>query len=581
MSSAESVSVALTIHQRFAEQLARTPDAVAVAAGETRLTYRELDDRASRLAGRLHELGVTWEDRVSVLMERSADLIVALLGILKAGACYLPLHSAYPIERMRRIVETAGASVLLADRSTQAKGVPEHQHVVLVDEPVEAEPMTVEAHPDGLAYVIFTSGSTGQPKGVAVTHRNVLALIGDPVLAGGAHERVPMLAPYAFDVSTFEVWVPLLHGGCVVVPPPGDLDVATIERVITGCGATAVHLTAGLFRVVADEAPHCLADVREVLTGGDVVSPQAVARVLAACPDLTVHAMYGPTESTLFATRATITAPYTPAATVPIGRPLDRVTARVLDADLHPVEPGATGELYLAGEQLARGYLGRPDLTEERFVDDPFDGGRMYRTGDLARWTDDGQLDFAGRVDDQVKIRGYRVEPAEIAAVAATHDGVHDVAVVARTDEAGNRLVAYVVGPDVDTGALRTHLVAALPDYMVPAAVITLDALPLTANGKLDRDRLPEPPAEGTAYRAPRDEIERALCEVFAEVLGVPRVGIDDDFFELGGQSLLAMRLIRRTRAVLGVEPSITAVFDSPTPLDLAAELRETEQLAS
>jgi acyl-CoA synthetase (AMP-forming)/AMP-acid ligase II len=281
----------------------------------------------------------------------------------------------------------------------------------------------------------------------------------------------------------------------------------------------------------------------------------------------------------LFATRTTITAPYTPATTVPIGPGLDAVVARVLDADLRPVTPGEVGELYLAGTQLARGYLGRPDLTAERFVADPFaaDGSRMYRTGDLARWTEDGQLDFAGRVDEQVKIRGFRVEPAEVAAVAATFDGVTDVAVVARPDESGGAaLVAYAVTgeSEVDTEALRTHIAAALPEYMVPAAVVTVDSLPLTANGKLDRARLPEPPAGDTAYRAPRDETERALCEIFAEVLGAPRVGIDDDFFELGGQSLLAMRLIRRAKAVLGVEPSITAVFDSPTVAELAAELR-------
>ncbi|MGH3897301.1 MAG: non-ribosomal peptide synthetase [Pseudonocardiaceae bacterium] len=582
--------VSTSIQEHFAAQVSRTPEATAVSLGEDRLTYRELDRRADRLAQVLIRTGVRHEQPVAILMARSTDLVVAILATLKAGACYLPLHSAFPLDRMQWIVDTTRPPVLLADEAMRDRGLPDVDQVVLVDTAkadvksdtgeagtgtgrpgTPATELAVPGSPDQLAYVMFTSGSTGEPKGVAVTHRNVLDLTLDPCWDNHRHQRVLMVAPYAFDVSTYELWVPLLHGDHVVLVPPGELDAGLLRRTIREERITALHLTAGLFRVVAEEAPNCFAGVREVMTGGDVVAPHAVRRVLEECPDCVVRALYGPTETTLFATHTTLAAPYRAAATVPIGRPMTGMRAYLLDEALRPVPDGAVGEIYLAGTGVARGYVGAADLTAERFVADPFTsvGERMYRTGDLARWTPEGELDFMGRVDDQVKIRGYRVEPGEVENVVVRYPGIVHVAVV--PDDAGaaeRRLVAYVVsgGDELDLAALRNHVEQLLPDYMVPAAFVALDSLPLTANGKLDRAALPAAAADDApVYHAPSGPHEEILCEVFGDVLGVAKVGVDDNFFELGGQSIQAMRLLLIVESKLGVQLSIDALFDAPT----------------
>ncbi len=573
-----------SIQACFAAQVERTPDAVAVSSGNVRLTYRDLDEQANQLAHRLLGLGVGPEAPVAILMERSIEVVVAILASLKAGGCYLPLHGAYPIERMQWIIDQAGVPVLLADQVKQEQGLPKAGQVIVVDtdqelpeQPVKAP--DVEIEPDRLAYVMYTSGSTGQPKGVSITHRGVLSLAMDRCWDTRRHDRVPMVAPHAFDVSTYEIWVPLLHGGSVVLAPPGELEIDTLHRLIVEDGITGLHLTAGLFRVVTDEAPEFLAGVREIMTGGDVVSPTAVRRVLDACPNIVVRALYGPTESTLFTTQSTITAPYEQKASVPIGRAMDDVQVHVLDERLQPVPSGETGELYIAGARLARGYVGRADLTAERFVANPFggDGERMYRTGDLVRQSDDGLLEFMGRTDDQVKIRGFRVELAEVESVLMEHPGLSDVAVVPQELASGEKvLAAYVVtsSGDLDIGALRDHGLEAMPEYMVPAAFVALDTLPLTPNGKLDRKALPEPDLEAlTSSRPPRNAVEEELCGIFADVLGVGQVGIDDNFFELGGQSLLAMRLIRRIRSELSVTLSVDTLFDAPTVASLAEEI--------
>jgi amino acid adenylation domain-containing protein len=582
----------MNIHESFRAQVERTPDAVALAAGPQRLSYTELDQRASRLARHLIGLGVTAESPVAIAMERGPDLVVATLAVLKAGGCYLPLHGSHPLARKQWIVQQAGVRLLLADEASHGRGVPGTEQTVLTGAWPGAEPTGpaavtdpgVVADPDQLAYVMYTSGSTGEPKSVGVTHRNVLGLAGDGMWSTGRHERVLMVAPHAFSVSTYELWVPLLRGGTIVLAPEGNLDVATIGRLIAAEEISCVHLTAGLFRVMAEAAPEAFAGVREVLTGGDVVAPGAVQRVLDACPGTAVQAMYGASEVSLFAFRAPMTAPGGPRDRVPVGRPLDGIRHYILDERLAHVPDEVTGELYIAGDRLARGYLGRPDLTAESFVMDPFGGPgeRMYRTGDLVRRRADGRLDFAGRAGDQVKILGFRVEPAEVEAALSRYPGLAHVAVVTREMSPGDkRLVGYVVpGPgDFDMAALREYAQQTLPDYMVPNAFVALDTLPLTPNGKLDRRSLPEPDFQhADQYRAPVTPTEKAACELFADVLGVDRVGMNDNFFDLGGQSLLALRLVSRIRSELGVELPVRVLFDEATVAGLVKQIDQAER---
>lgn len=575
-----------SIQDQFAAQVARVPDAVAVSGGGVRLTYRQLDERANQLARRLAGLGVRPAEPVAVLLARSPELVVAILGVIKAGAVYMPLHSAYPLETMQRIMDNAGQPVLLADESARRAGLPASRQTVLVDSDTvqrglpTADP-GISARPEDLAYIIHTSGSQGPPRGVAVTHRGVLTVALDSCWDSGSHERVMMQAPHAFAASTYELWVPLLRGGRLVLAPPGRLDIGTLRRLVRDEQLTAVYLAAGLFRVVADEAPDCLATVGEVLTGGDVISPGAVQRVLAACPGITVRSTYGASEVTLFATAITITAPFRASSTVPVGRPMDNVDLHVLDERLRPVGAGQVGEVYIAGERLARGYFGRPGLTSERFVANPFAGvgTRMYRTGDLARWTADGLIDFVGRADHQVKIRGFRVEIAEVEAALASCPGIVEALVVARQAESGDQtLVGYVVGgPDVvDVTALREHAEKVLPDYMLPSAFVVLDSLPLTPNGKLDRQALPEPVfAHSSGHQTPGSLQQETLCSLFAKALGVAQVGVNDSFFDLGGQSLSGIRLISSINETLNVELTLDQLFDFPTVTELDRHLRE------
>ncbi|MGW3292321.1 non-ribosomal peptide synthetase, partial [Streptomyces sp. NPDC001002] len=372
-------------------------------------------------------------------------------------------------------------------------------------------------------------------------------------------------APHAFDASSYELWVPLLSGGTVVVAPTEAMDAAGLRSLITGHDLTHVHVTAGLGRVLAEQDPHCFSGVREVLTGGDVVPAGAVRRILAANPGVVVRHLYGPTEVTLCATQFAVDEESAVPDVLPIGRPLDNTRVFVLDGGLRPVPVGVTGELYVAGAGLARGYAGRPGLTAERFVACPFTPGRrMYRTGDLVRWTPDGQLLFVGRADEQVKIRGFRVEPGEVEALLAAHPGVAQAAVVVREDIPGDkRLLAYLV-PAEDTADLAesasAYVAERLPGYMVPSAIIELPSLPLTGNGKVDRAALPAPELTQISGRAPVTVQEELLCRAFAEVLGLPSVGVDDDFFALGGHSLLAVSLVEWLRQ-RGVSVSVRALF--------------------
>ncbi|MFD3758793.1 amino acid adenylation domain-containing protein [Streptomyces sp. NPDC058622] len=576
-----------SVQQRFAAQARLAPDTVAVTSGRDRLTFAELDRRANGLAHRLLELGVRPEEPVAVLMERSVDLAVAILGVLKAGGAYLPLHSGNPSARNWLTISQAGVRVMLADEAMRGRGLPSHDGLTVLDPAApaataESDP-GVESRADQLAYVIYTSGSTGTPKGVAVTHRDVLALVDDGLWDGGAHQRVLMLAPYAFDVSTYELWVPLLRGGQLVMAPP-DIDVDTLRNLVRQERITGLQLTAGLFRVVADEAPDGFAGVREVMTGGDVVSPTAVGRVLDACPGTVVRAMYGPTETTLFATHHPMTE--RPAGDVPLGRALDGMRVYVLDDKLEPPPAGEAGELYISGAGVARGYLGRADLTAERFVADPFGapGTRMYRTGDLGRRNEQGELEFLGRVGNQVKIRGFRVELGEVeTALAIVAPNVQAV-VVARGGEADDkRLVAYLVPEEGESSpeeeAIRRRLSEMLPDYMVPSAFVVLAGLPLTPNGKVDYRALPEPQRaqpDADSDVGPRDPREEVLCRLFAQALAVPAVGVHTDFFEAGGTSLGATKLVGRIRAELGVRLTMRDLLKLRTPAGLAGAVHKS-----
>ncbi|WP_416986776.1 amino acid adenylation domain-containing protein, partial [Streptomyces sp. T028] len=574
----------------FAQQAARTPGAVAVVCREESVTYAELNARANRLARALARRGVGPEAAVAVAMDRSVELVVAVLAVWKAGGALLPVDPGWPAARMTQVLDDCGARVAVAD-TTAAHGTFGQAATATATDIVppqagdreDAADLPAGWPADVTAYVMYTSGSTGVPKGVVVSQRDVFELVSDR--CWGKPARVLGHAPYAFDASVYELWVTLAGGGTVVLAPAGDVDGRVLRSLTEEHGLTHVHVTAGLMRVLAEEDPACFTGLREVLTGGDVVPAAAVAAVLEACPGVVVRHLYGPTETTLCATQHTVAGAGAVPEVLPLGRPMDDTRIYLLDDGLSPVPPGVTGEVYVAGAGLARGYHGRPGTTAERFTACPFGapGERMYRTGDLARWTHDGQLVFAGRADDQVKIRGFRIEPGEVEAVLAAHPRVAQAVVIAREDTSGDkRLIAYVV-PDGEhttagdpAGELRAFTGERLPDHMVPTAVVELTELPLTVNGKVDRAALPAPEYRtDSEAREPATEQERILCEIFADVLGLERVGPDDDFFELGGHSLLVTRLVNRIRSMLGVEAGIWLLFEVPTPARLAARIAE------
>ncbi|MGW1129324.1 amino acid adenylation domain-containing protein [Streptomyces sp. NPDC002526] len=587
-----------TLPALFAAQARRTPDAVAVTGDGATLTYTALDTVSADLAAALAALGAGPETGVGVLLSRSPAVVSASLGAVRAAAAYVPMDARWPRERLEQVADVADVRVLVVDEQAAssawvtetARRVP----VLVVDRtgrvlrgapPAPGGPVPVPG-PDALAYVMFTSGSTGLPKGVGVSHADVAALAEDAAWQGGAADAVLMHSAYVFDASTFEMWAPLLRGGTVVVAPEGVLEAETLRDAVREHGVTAVFLTTALLNVIADTDPGAFAGLRLVCAGGELASPDAMQRVAGAAPGVRVLHVYGPTETTTFATRYDVAADLA-AGPPPIGRPLDGMRLYVLDGSLGPVPAGVTGELYLAGRGVARGYTGLPALTATRFVADPFDpdGGRMYRTGDLVKWTPDGQIAYVSRADSQVKLRGYRIEPGEIESVLACCEGVADSFTVVREDIPGDRrLVAYVVPAGAvrpDPADLAEAVGRSLPAYMVPSAFVLVDALPLTVNGKVDRRALPAPETHaaprGRAARTVREEI---VCGLVADVLGLPAVGADDDFFALGGHSLLATRLVARIRTALAAEIQVKAVFEHPTPAGLAAALDGAETAA-
>nr|QEO73558.1 AMP-dependent synthetase and ligase [uncultured bacterium] len=568
----------------FEQQATRTPDAVALVTDAGEVTYRDLNASANKLARHLADLGVGRESRVALFMDRSADAVMALLAVLKAGAAYVPLHASYPAERIRWVVEDTAAMVLVTDKTVDTPGCP----VVRVDDQEAWEhnssaDLPVEVDARQLAYVMYTSGSTGIPKGVAVTHHNIVCLVSDRRWRSGAHQRILFHSPHAFDAATYEMWVPLLTGGQVVIAA-GEVDARELRRLVADHGVTAAFLTTALFTVFAEELPDCFAGLRELWTGGEAASLDAFGRAMAGCPDTTMVHVYGPTESTTFATCAPMTVEHLASGATPIGSAMDNTRLYVLDRFLNPVAPGVPGELYIAGDGLARGYFGRPGLTAERFIADPHgSGSRLYRTGDLVRWQDDGLLEFLGRADDQVKIRGFRIETGEIENALRAHQDVGAAVVVVRQAKSGSKqLVAYVVpGQDCAPPAadeLARRLGQRLPDYMIPTAFVIIDKIPLNANGKVARDALPEPSGgaqPGTEHVEPRNATEEALARIWAELLGTDRVGVHDNFFHAGGDSIVTLRLLSRVRRAFGVDVSPREFFDSPTIGALALTVRD------
>ncbi|MEU1866242.1 amino acid adenylation domain-containing protein [Streptomyces gardneri] len=564
---------ATTLPRLFAEQARRTPGATAVLFEDERLDYAALDARAEHLARHLVAHGARPERVVAVALPRSVELLVALYAVHKAGAAYLPIDPDYPQDRVAHMLDDAAPALVLTP------GLLAELEAAPAPDSVRELPEALPGHP---AYVIYTSGSTGRPKGVVVTHEAIVnrLLWMQHTYRLEPGERVLQKTPSSFDVSVWEFFWPLITGATLVVArPEGHKDPDYLAALIQRHSVTTAHFVPSMLEAFLATDVSACRSLRRVICSGEAL-PTVLAERFAEVSAAELHNLYGPTEAAVDVTwhrfeQAAAGSPPS-AVTVPIGRPVWNTGVHVLDAGLRPVPPGVTGELYLSGVQLARGYLGRPGLTSERFTAAPFGppGSRVYRTGDLARWRDDGTVEFLGRADDQVKIRGFRIELGEITAVLTRHPGVRQAAVVVREDRPGDkRLVAYVVG---ETEELRDHAARALPAHMVPGQFVRLAELPLSPSGKLDRRRLPRPArADTTPVRGPRDSREETLCGLFAETLGVETVGVDDGFFDLGGHSLLATRLIAGIRRAFGVDLGIQALFEAPTVAGLAARLAD------
>jgi amino acid adenylation domain-containing protein len=583
-----------TLHALVQAQARRTPHAPAVTFEGEHVSYAELNARANRLARHLRRAGVGPEARVAVCLERGIDLVISLLAVLKSGGAYLPLDPEHPAERLGWMMADAGAAVLLTDDVRRAL-LPSSPGIAVISVDGDAAAIGAEdeadfdggAGPRNAAYVIYTSGSTGRPKGVVNEHRGIVNRLCwmQAEYGLGADDVVLQKTPFGFDVSVWEFFWPLLAGARLVMARPGGhRDPHYLQRVIEGEGVTTVHFVPSMLQPFVEQAdPARCRTLARVICSGEALPAALVARFYERfAPPVALHNLYGPTEAAVDVS-AWPCARGADAAAVPIGRPVWNTRLYVLDTSLQPAPAGVPGELFIGGVQVARGYQGRPALTAERFVPDPFaeaPGARLYRTGDRARWRERGEdaaLEYLGRLDHQVKIRGFRIEPGEIESALLRHPAVAECAVVARDDTPGGpRLVAYIAGT-AGADELRAHLRRTLPEHMVPAEFVALDRLPHTPNGKLDRRALPAPgaaPAQAE-YVAPRTADEAALAALWAEVLGLERVGARDDFFAIGGHSLLATRVAARVRETLDGGVDMVALFDHPTPERLAAHLAE------
>jgi amino acid adenylation domain-containing protein len=594
--SAGSEQAVECIHEMFEYQVERSPDATAVIFGDRQLTYAELNSRANRLARYLKGCNVGPDVTVAICVDRSLEMVIGMLAVLKAGGAYVPLDPAYPKDRIEFMLQDAGAPVLLAQRHL-AESLPiTPARVLCLDSDSEeireisrqpSSNLSSDTTPDNLAYVIYTSGSTGRPKGVSVPHRGVIRLVKRPnYVELSAEHTLLQLCSTSFDVSTFEIWGALLNGGRLAVAPPNQPSLEQIADVISRCGVTTAWLTTGLFHLMVDNRLEGLRPLKQLVAGGDVLSVSHVRRVVEALGDTDMINGYGPTENTTFTSCHKVGKDEQMAGSVLIGRPINGTSVYILDDFMRPAPLGVAGELYTGGEGLARGYLNRPDITAEKFVPDPFSlrpGQRLYRTGDLARYTEEGRIEFLGRLDHQVKIRGFRVELGEIEEALSSHSAVEQAVVVADQDQEGDkRLVGYIVeraGMQVEPDELRGFIGARLPAYMAPAVLMKLERMPLTENGKIDRKALPKADRRSGEAEERRDEAEtqteREVKSIWEEVLKLERVGVEENFFEAGGHSLKAMQVVGRIKEAYDVDLQVKEVFQEPTVRGLAAKVEE------
>lgn len=582
-----------TIVQLFEQQLARTPEAIAVVSAGRSLTYRELDCRSNQLARHLQRFGVQRETLIGVAVERSVEMMIALLAILKAGGAYVPIDPGYPVQRIALMIEDSEAPVILATERTRSRLGKTARHVVSIDGDADAiagngtHPVSSTASGQNLAYVIYTSGSTGKPKGVMIEHRNVVNFFTGMDRAIGCDPGVWLaVTSISFDISVLELFWTLTRGFQVIIH--GDEGTQTIPDEIRNYRVTHLQSTPSLARMIAvnPDGLASLGRLKKLLLGGEALPPSLIRQLRQEfCGEM--HNMYGPTETTIWSTTFRITGD---SDSIPIGNPIANTQVHVLDSELQPVAAGETGDLYIGGDGVARGYWRRPELTADKFLADPFrPGSLMYRTGDIARFLPDGNLEFLGRADFQVKLRGFRIETGEIEAALENQAGVGQAVVVAKEFKAriqleDKRLVAYVVpkpGTELEIADLRAALAATLPEYMVPSNFVVLDSLPLTANGKIDRNALPNPSTleseSGTAPEPPGNELERVIAQAWKDALEVDRVGLNENFFDLGAHSLMVAEVHGQLQQLLGRELSLVDLFQFPTVTALANHLNGEE----
>ncbi|KAG0196829.1 hypothetical protein BGX28_009696 [Mortierella sp. GBA30] len=592
-STERSIPSERCVHQLFEDQVEKTPDAIAIMFNDRSMSYRTLNTKANSLARKLVGLGVKPGDHVAILLERSFELVISELAILKAGAAYVPIDVKAPVERQSYVASDSGAKLLITNEYVNVSIKIQAAIIRLAEyreeDATEQEDTFISAlsSSDDTAYVMYTSGSTGLPKGVMVPHRGIVRLIINNGYAEiDPNDRLAFAINPSFDPSTFDVWAPLLHGArMVIIDHETYTDAHRLAEALDHYQITSILLTMALFHQYAFIIGSSLSKLKYIMCGGEQGLIEAFCEVLKHGGPVRLINAYGPTETTMNATTYEVTTAASQLDRLPIGRPMSNTQAYVLDKYRKPVPVGVIGELYIGGLGVAKGYLNRPDLTAERFLPDPFSkdqGARMYKSGDLVRYLPDGNIVFMGRNDDQVKIRGFRIEIGEIEERLAEHALVREVAVLALGESSDKRLVAYVAADANEqlTHILREYLALNLPEYMVPSAFVRLDVLPLTNNGKVNRRALPAPDVSSFItqdYEPPQGELESALVSIWSELLKIDRIGRHDNFFTLGGHSLLAVRMSSTVRSRLGLELKLQTLFSAPTVVELAQRLLEVD----